>query len=326
MDEPHSALKEYINRPSSWNLSRQLLYTAALMLFFWCIFDGITSYVTPLIITEQGISTFSMGVIYASSSVAGAFFDFLLTKLIRSSHFRRLYIGMFAISLIYPLVLWQSKTVFLLLISMAMWGLYYDLKNIGTFDFVSRHSLDGDHSASYGILDIFRTLGYFVAPLIAGLVVKDKVNFAPFGIAMFAILVGILAFLVLLKLVKKAAKMHLFRDHEEEQHRGRHLSALSAWKQIGVTLLPVLIFIALTNIFDAFFWTIGPLLTENYGEIQGFGSLFVGPHIYYPQCSLAGLWAGLQRNSDRKELPLSRLLPHLYYSPRLASLNRRCYY
>jgi predicted MFS family arabinose efflux permease len=105
---------------------RHLVYLWSAMVFFWLIFDGILSYATPLIITQQGFSDAWMGVIYASSSVFGGIYDFLICRFFKNTNFRRMTMCLFALCLVYPLILWQAKTVWVFLIAMAIWGVYWD--------------------------------------------------------------------------------------------------------------------------------------------------------------------------------------------------------
>ena len=116
----------------------QALYFLALMILFWSIFDGMTTYVTPLVMTQAGMSKTMMGFIIGTSSVFGAGFDFLMCKIFKHGHFRQIFILMFGLCFGYIGVLYLAKGVGLFLLAMALWGVYYDLKNFGSFDFVSR--------------------------------------------------------------------------------------------------------------------------------------------------------------------------------------------
>ena len=132
-------------------LTNNLLYLVATMLFFWAIFDGVLGYMVPLLITQAGFSETTMGIIFGSSSIVGGVFDFLLSKYITNTHFRRIYLAMLALCAIYPLLLWQAKGVWMFLLAMAFWGVYFDLQNFGNFDFVGRKADAATHSSHFGI-------------------------------------------------------------------------------------------------------------------------------------------------------------------------------
>ena len=76
---PHGRYKSFLKNYSN----QRCIYLLAFMLMFWTLFDSTITYVTPLIITERGFSDTMMGLIYASSSVIGAFFDFFICKLFK---------------------------------------------------------------------------------------------------------------------------------------------------------------------------------------------------------------------------------------------------
>lgn len=231
------------------------LYLLSLVILFWAVFDGITTYVTPLVLTEAGISKTIMGLIISSSSVFGAVFDFLMCKLFKNSHYRRVFLVMFAFSFFYLLALATAKTPWLFLLAMVLWGVYYDLKNFGSFDFVARFVRSAEHSSGFGVLSVFQASGYLLAPLLAGVI--------PFITAGVFLLI---AFLILLFLFKRE-KVYI-QEPMTVQYRYRgFLSEINLWRRLDRVLLPVLIMVMTLNIIDAFFWTIGPLLTG--------GSLFL---------------------------------------------------
>ncbi len=124
-----SHLTEYFKKHGD---RRAELYLFSMMMLFWALFDGLVSYVTPIIITEGGLSKTMMGIIIGSSSVAGAVFDFVMCKIFKNTFYRRVFFVMFAICFLHPLLLMQAKTFAIYLVAMALWGVYYDLRNFGT--------------------------------------------------------------------------------------------------------------------------------------------------------------------------------------------------
>jgi len=253
----------------------RLLYVVSLMVFFWTIFDGIISYFTPIVITDAGISETLMGVIIGSSSIAGMFFDFLLCRILKNTHYRRLYLGVFAISLVYPLILWQSKSIILYFIAMALWGLYYDLFNIGGFDFVGRNTKKSEHTSSCGVMSVFRSLGYLIAPLIAAFLAGKFMIVQPY-IAAWVFLGISLMFFIILMLVSHEKKAAKNKEAKATCEKPSNLfRELHLWKKIGVVILPVLVLTFILNIIDSFFWTIGPLISESLPGMGQFGGLFI---------------------------------------------------
>jgi len=267
--------------------SQNSFYAVAIMLFLWAIFDGIMSYLAPLVITQGGMSKTVMGVIVGSSSIFGAIFDFLMCKIFKDTNYRRVFLLMFLFSLTFPLFLSQAKTPFIFLIAMATWGIYYDLKNIGQFDFVARTSKEEDHSSRFGITQVFQSLGYFVAPLIAGLLIIDTLTFQPFAFALIFLGLSFIVFLIIN--IFKIEEGKQFVEASHKIRRFNFLSEFSLWGKIGNFIFPVLILTMFLNIIDAFFWTIGPLFSETV-ESEKFGGFFISAYVL--PALLAGWFVG----------------------------------
>lgn len=263
--------------------SHRMLYSISLMIFFWSLFDGIVSFITPIVITDGGLSKTMLGFILGSSSLFGALFDFFLSKVFQNVHYRRIYLLMFAICFVYPLVLWQAKTVWLYLIAMAMWGLYYDLNNWGNFDVIGRVSNENERSVNFSVLYGFKSLGYLIAPFVIGLLIGEVVNWKPFFFMSVFIALSFVFFGIALKnatvsagKTKKTKPMKSFGIFQE----------ILLWKKVGHILWPVLIFTMIMYTIDAFFWTIGPLFSEY------FNFLHVGKGVFLAMYTLPPLFIG----------------------------------
>lgn len=247
------------------------LYLLSLVILFWAIFDGITSYITPLILTERGLSKTAMGLIIGSSSVTGAVFDFLMCKVFKNSYWRRIFLVMFCLCAFYLFILAAAQTVWMFILAMALWGIYYDLKNFGSFDFIARFTKVGEHGSSFGVLTVFQAGGYLAAPVVAGLLIGETVGLRPFLAA------GIFLALAFALLLGLFAREPVYpQEKMETQYRFRgFIFELKLWRRIDRVLLPVLLMITILSIIDAFFWTIGPLLAESFTSMHPLAGLFM---------------------------------------------------
>jgi MFS family permease len=246
------------------------LFIFALMVLFIAVFDGIVSYITPIILTESGLTKTVMGLIISSSSIFGGVFDFLLCRLFTKVHFRRIFLLMFAICFIYPFILWKADNIFLFLVAMALWGLYFDLINFGNFDFVSRYR-NNEHSSSFGIIRVFQNTGYVTAPLLAGLIISEKIDWSIYGLGLAVISVAFLFYIALLVLSRKKRLSYKNEHFEKKANLTREIYL---WKKIGKMILPLLILTSMITLGESFFWTIGPLLSENISFVH-FNGLFL---------------------------------------------------
>lgn len=262
-------LYRHINQ---YGLRHKSIYTVSLMIFFWAIFDGIISYLSPILITNGGLSKTMMGIILGSSSVAGALFDFLLSKFLRDTSFRRIYLLMFIVSFAQSFVLYKASTIFLYLLAMALWGFYYDLTNFGNFDFVGRRVSHAEHASSFGVIGVFKALGYLLAPILAGLVIGSIIDVKPFLLAWLFLVFAFVLFLILIYLTKKS---HISDTYAKIHKNPGVLFEMGLWEKVGFNILPALLLSMLINIYDSFFWTIGPILSESFKSLHPFNGLFL---------------------------------------------------
>lgn len=254
-----------------YGMTHGSLYIASIMFFFWSVYDGIISFITPIVLTQSGLSETLMGVVIGTSSMAGAVFDFILARFLKNAHYRRVYMMMFAVCFAYPLILWQSKSIYIFLVAMALWGIYYDLLNFGNFDFIGRQTKPDEHASSFGVMSVFRSLGYLVGPVIAGLLIGELVDVKVFIAAWVFLVISFLVYLGLTFMLKTRQE---YMKTITYKHKNTALE-LQIWKKVGKRILPILVFTTLLYIYDAFFWTIGPLYSESLGQLHPLGGLFM---------------------------------------------------
>ncbi len=272
-----------------WRRQYKLLFTLCLMFLFWTLFDGMVSYVSPLAISQAHLSDTLVGIIIASSSVFGALFDLFLSKFLNNTHFRRVYILMFVLCGSVPLILWTAKSIPFFVLAMAIWGFYYDLMNFGTLDFVGRRAKESERATHFGRLSIFKELGYMLAPLVAGLVIGNSgiIDAKPI-VLMYVFLVAALLFFVVVMSISLTEREEYIKD---ERIRSRNIFVeIYLWRRFGKILFPALILFTLLNIFDSFFWTLGPLIAQSYTQLKPFGGLFLT--VYVLPSLLVGWFVG----------------------------------
>ncbi|MDD3035788.1 MAG: MFS transporter [Candidatus Saccharimonadaceae bacterium] len=240
---------------------------------FWCVFDGLLSYITPIVLTEAGFSETMMGIIIGTSSIAGAVFDFFLCRVFKKASFKRIFLIMFIVCAIYPLILWQAKSFWVFIIAMALWGIYYDLFNFGSLDYLGNNTNKQEHASSSGVLQVFRSLGYLLAPIFAGFVIGEAVGWESFALSWVFLLIAAVFYIGLVRMTKEKKRetecQELVCDNLQIKKEIR------LWKKTTSLLKPVLILSVLISTYDAFFWTIGPLFAESFKGMENFQGLFL---------------------------------------------------
>jgi len=249
------------------------------LILFWTLFDGILQYVVPLVITSEGISKTMMGVIIGSSSLVGMLFDLLLCKIIKKPNLRRTYLIMFAVCTLFPLILMSAKTVWLYVLAMAIWGIYYDFFNVGRYEFVGQYIKEDEHASSFGVLQVFSSLGYLLSPLFAGFLIGKVLDVKPFIASWLFLGLAFISFMILLLLLLRQRKRNENYVSETLKEMNFSLkpkySEIYIWKRVGILILPVLLVTLMISVFDAIFCEIGPLVAEGWVGLGILGSLFL---------------------------------------------------
>lgn len=261
-----------------------MIYHFGGMMVFFMLFDGMISYLLPLVITEHGISKSLMGVILGTAAISGAFFDFTIYKIFKTAVYRRLFIAMFMACFVYLFLVWTANSFLLFVAAMAVWGFFYDLKSFGTLDFMSRYSKKDELPSNFGFLQVFQSIGALLAPLIAGFVIIETVGWEPFALAAVFLLIAIFFFVVLLLEVRN--KEQLISHHPYERCGG-FLEEIVLWRKVGLAILPVLLLGAFSTVLDSFFMAIGPILAEAL-PIEPFDGIFMFAYLL-PPLLLGGL-------------------------------------
>jgi MFS family permease len=245
----------------------QPLYLVSFIIFFFTIFDSFVSYITPLILVERGFSNTYMGIIIGSSSFFGAIFDFIFCRFVKNVTFRRIFLVMFIICFFYPLLLWGASTVWIFLVAMSLWGIYYDLYNYGVFDFVGRYTKEEEHASSFGVIQVFKSLGQIVAPLVAGLTIVAAVVFKSIIFAWLFLAIAVFSFAVLVFQTRN--KKPFYRENNSFSIDSS--KKITVMFKISKIILPILIMTMMIYVVEAFFWTIGPIYAEelNLGQLSG---------------------------------------------------------
>ncbi len=261
-----------VKHSNKYGFTNKPIFALAIMLMFWSVFDGLLTYITPLVLTEAGFSETMMGIIIGTSSIAGAAFDFMLCRVFKQANFRKIFLTLFLICAFYPIVLWQAKTFWVFIAAMAMWGIYYDLYSFGSLDYLGNYTDKDEHASSSGALQVFRSLGYLLAPILAGFTIGEVVGWKSFALSWVFLGMAFIFFIILLKMTKEGVT---------QEHQGlvcRNLTIkreLRLWEKASLLLKPVLILTLLISVYDAFFWTIGPLFAESFKGMDNFEGLFL---------------------------------------------------
>ena len=139
---------------------------------------------------------------------------------------------------------------------------------------MSHRSENEEHSASFGFLEVFVSLGYLLAPMIAGFLVFETVGTAPLAAAVMFLAISAVLLVLLL-----AATRHIPHYCTHKRHQLLpFVKEVRIWRKLGHRILPVLTVTLLLNIVDGFYWTIGPLFASTLTDLGRFEGVFMASH------------------------------------------------
>lgn len=242
-----------------------------LVIFFWILFDGIISYVTPIIISDSGVSGTILGLVLGSASLLGIPFDFFMSKILPHTNFRRVFLAVLFLSVLMPIALITSSHIAMFIVAMGIWAAYYNLFRIGTYDFISRRPRGEDHAMGFGMVHVFTSMGYLLAPLIAVFLLINGNSRTPIPIAYLFIAIAGTLFLFVLMYTRSISRY----QHNEKRRSVSLLRELSIWRKLEGKMRSVLVLTFLINLVYAFYFTIGPLFAEKLTTLGTYAGVFM---------------------------------------------------
>ncbi len=243
----------------------------SLVLFFVYLGDGILSDWVPAYIQSSMGNSFLMGIIISFSSVIGFASDLIFPQLLKSFKTRKLILMAIGSSLVFcGILLWSTywPLVVLFLVSMAVWGIYYEFLGFGGQQFVSESVPASARSGAWAIIGTFRSLAYFLGPIIGSWLTINRNNSEVVIVSAIFVVIGYLFWLISgregseVPLVAEHVKVNIW---DESKH----------WKVLFEHVWPVLTISLMMGIVDATFWTTGTVLSDNLAKNSWWGGMFL---------------------------------------------------
>lgn len=245
----------------------------AMTLLFVFLADAILSYWVPNYLNRIYQDSAKAGLVMAVSSIIGLGADLILPQIIRGITVRRLVFWGIVTSALFSIFLLGATVTPLLIISlsaMAIWGIYYELLGFAQQQFVADATPIRFHPAAWGILGVFKSLAYFLGPIIAGgLMIHGERT--PLFLALGFALVSFIHLTFQKGQPQKVlsvdtTQVSLWREFEH-------------WKVLLVHVWPVVAMSVVMGLIDAFFWTIGAIWTEKLLQVNALGGMFLSVYI-----------------------------------------------
>lgn len=239
--------------------------TTALVLFSSVIFlfllgDAIMAYFAPVYIEEHLHNTFWTGIILSSSSIIGFGADIILGEWFKAKPLSLYIIWAGILAILYPLsFLALPPLVPVFFLSMAIWGIYYELILFGKFNFINHFLPHHQHELGWTVIGTFNDLAYLIGPLIAGLFIAQSFAISLTTAISFTCM-GLFGFVFFRRAYKHRLKVHQTNTPTHVNFK----EELMVWRLVLPRIWPVMLFIFILTAFDATMWSIGAILSENF--------------------------------------------------------------
>lgn len=239
------------------------------ILFIIRFADGVISFWAPNLIQDTLKSSVIMGLIISFQSIVGFAADIVFPHLLKGQTVRRLiFLSIITIGVTALMLFGASykPLVILFLISMTLWGIYYELINFANYEFVGSTIPLHMRSASWGIIDVFKNLAYFLGPMVgAWLLFQGKIPVIGF----------IILILVIALLVYFSHKSTHVGPIETDIKEVNPIQELKHWLTLTEHVWPAILMSLVLGFIDATFWTTGAVWTEKLASVNFWGGLFL---------------------------------------------------
>jgi len=240
----------------------------SIALFFIYFSDAILSFWIPGFMQNALGSALLMGLIMSFSSIIGLTADILFPQLFRKASVRRMISYAIITSLLFSVLLliatWQP-IVLILLLGMALWGIYYEFLSFSKQEFVADVVPLKQRASAWGLISAFRDLAYFLGPFVAVYLISFGNQF----VVLLSFVITIIAYFMFMLLKFRKSSLRL------KVEKVNILKELRHWRTLIARVWPIIIISIIIGLIDATFWTVGAVWSEKLAETEPLGGFFL---------------------------------------------------
>lgn len=255
--------------------------------------DGMLSDFVPGFVQNYVGTPLLMGLVMATSSVAGLILDLLFAQLLRYTSVKPMMLYSLVGCLVFvgllTLATWWPS-VGLLVMAMVSWGLYYEFFGFSSQKFVVGIAPPSQRTAVWSVLETMRALAYALAPLLMASVMRYGER-TSLGLVAGLLGVGLVVFI--LTKVRYAAERVVETHHLTVWHEMGH------WAVLLRHIWPAVVMGVSLALIDAIYWTTGTVVNDMLAEEHPMGGMFLTS--YMASSLLVGVIMGKWEIRTRKK-------------------------
>jgi len=256
---------EFLGNPM-W---RRVLALISVLLFI-DLSDAILSDWVPSYLQEVLGGSFLMGLVFSFSSIVGFATDLIFPQLFKGvlvKHLLRWAMGasmLFVVSLFFAAL---KPLLPVLLVAMAVWGVYYEFLAFANQQFVATVATPHDRARVWAVVGVFKSFAYFFGPIIGGLLINRGGNF---GVVLASGVITLVSFFML-----NFLKLADDKTTEVELNNVNLLAEISHWRVLLAHVWPVVTISLVLGLIDSTFWTTGAVLSDALASRHAWGFMFL---------------------------------------------------
>lgn len=242
----------------------------SLIIFFITLSDGLMSYISPVILNIHLADPFMVGLILATSSFFGIFFNFYIAENLGHKNFIFYIKWMILFSFMFPLAfIFLPRQILFFITAMIIWSVYYDFRNYSKYGLVDKFFNKEKHTYAWSIINSFQSAAYMIGPALAVFLLKIKIEYVLYAAA----LSSIFAFFVYKPAQKRFTKKH--QSNPEHIFKKTILKEIKILEILSKKIWPLILFYFSMVFLDACFWSTGVLFAEKLRSTHTLGGLFL---------------------------------------------------
>ncbi len=240
-----------------------------IIIFFYSLGDSTMSFMAPNIIESIVHNSFYMGIIFSLSSVVGFFIDYLLSNNMKEKSFYVYSLVGIILSSVFPLILLGKTSLIVVILSMGIWGIYYELLLFAKSNYIHHYLAHDQHDFGWAVMNAFSSLAYIIGPTLALSLLSIGAKI-PLYTAIFMQLITIFGILIFKLIYGK----HIRNPYVTPEQTHSLKKGLIIWAILEKKLFPVLLFLLFLTIVDSTFWTAGAVLANSLRNTSALSDFF----------------------------------------------------
>jgi MFS family permease len=291
----HSIARKYLSLFPAATPATGALIHFSIVIFLIFVAESIMSYLVPVYLDYSLNNTFYIGIVLSLGSITGFVTDIILGELFKNKMFYHFVIWGCLFGLLFPIsLLFFPPLIKFMVISVSIWGIYYELIQFSNYHFINHYLSHPEHAYGWSVIGGFRDSASLIGPLLASALMTISIPHTLY-VALGFYLCAILGFALFISHFKPELKKYPTTTSTRHSIREEFL----IWKLLLPKIWPVILFVLAITMFDAAMWSIGSILSEQLKTSNSIGGLLFVAYLL-PSVISGVFFSKMQQSQGKK--------------------------